>query len=166
MQLVRKISRATVFGDKEAILDLVMKDKGKPHRIYTVYGVCRGSRLMRADENEQTAGKGMKDSTALIGEFRAVNIDGEQFASGVCYVPQYLADLVSGQLGGDSEGIRFAFDMTVQYDKASATSYQYGATLIGEVKESDPLKELEQSVLAHIGAKQIENKSGEKPTKK
>jgi len=149
-----------VFGDKGKTLELVMADKAKRHILYTVYGVCRGSRLMDPEKNPQTAGKGMKESTALIGEFRAINADGEHFASGVCYVPQYLADAIVGQLSDDTDSVAFGFEITAQYDTASATSYVFNANLIGEPKESDPLKEIEAKVSAHLGQKQLAHAKG------
>lgn len=155
MQLLRKITARSVFGSKADILRLVMSDEAKEFTIYRIVGVCTGSRKGGGDEdierNEQKPGQAPRVNygpwEAMLGAFQATNAaTGEVFRSGICFLPQFAADIVLGQLTGDVENVAFAYDITVKYDEASATSYVYGATSLMKVAEDDRLNALEGSL--------------------
>lgn len=137
MQLLRKISAATVIGGadpaKDTILELVMADKSKSHALYRVIGI--------ANDTREGAGKeGFKDWRALLGNFQATNaITGEVFRSGVCFMPQFVVDDVAGQLAGDVEFVKFAYDIGAHFSSKSATSYEYDATPLMQPAADDPL---------------------------
>jgi hypothetical protein len=161
MQLLRKISARTVYGSKGAVLEAVFKDKTKPHPLYRIVGICTGTRTGQSIEGETDGaikrkpqpGDKMRDWTALLGNFEAVNaLTGEVFRSGVCFLPNYVADLVAGQLTGDVDNVRFAFDITAQYAEESATSYVYAATPLIAPKPDDPLAILTGSIPAMLAA--------------
>lgn len=145
MQIVKKISAATVFGGKSEILETVFRDKSKNHPLYRVVGKCNGSRTGAGKE-------GMNDWVAMLGSFQATNaITGEVFRAGACFLPQFAADLVLGQLGGDVDSVKFAFDIGAQHDERSATSYIYTAVPLMEPSEDDELNAMENN-LPRLGA--------------
>ena len=82
MQLLRKISAATVIGGKETVLETVMKDKGKSHTLYRVIGIAN-------DAKEGQGKVGFADWKCLLGNFEATNLlTGEVFRSGIEAVHQ------------------------------------------------------------------------------
>lgn len=157
MQLLRKISARTVFGGKSAVLETVFKDKTKPQPLYRVVGICNGTRhgqTIEGEDGTQRPAKQapsptdkMRDWQALLGNFEATNLQtGEVFRSGVCFLPSYVADIVAGQLIGDTQSVKFAFDVYAVFDENSITSYQYQAMPLMAVSEDDPLKQLSGSL--------------------
>lgn len=149
MQLVRKISPATVFGGKEEILKLVVNDQGKTHELFQVYGIANGTRTGQNKFDDAKEGERDSGWTALLGQFRATNlITGEVFDSGVCFMPNYVTDAVAGKLGPDTDGVEFAFTITAKFDGKSATSYIYGAIPHIEPTEDDPLERMARAIPA------------------
>lgn len=144
MQLLRKISPKTVYGDKTDILEAVMKTRDKPEHIpiMRVWGIGNGTR--RGENEEDPKGRGW---VAILGTFRAVSYKtGEEFESGVCFLPNYVADLVAGKMIGEVAAVHFAFDITVIFDKESATSYTYGATPLLQPEADDPLAKMQAAL--------------------
>lgn len=144
MQLLRKISTATVFGGKGNVLDIVMKDRNTAHPLYRVVGIANGTREGKSKFDDRPDAQ---DWRALLGQFEATNlITGEVYRSGVCFMPGYVVDTVAGQFGGDVENIKFAFDIAAKYAEKSATSYEYFASPLIEPAEGDPLSSLSASL--------------------
>jgi hypothetical protein len=163
MQLLRKISARTVFGSKADIQTLVLADRTKPHPLFRVIGICNGTRHGTSkDRDEETAGpnagqtiispgaKGdgkSKDWTALLGNFQATKLStGEIFRSGVCFLPNYVTDSITGQLGVDVEAVRFGFDISARFDGESATSYVFEAQNLMPAKPDDALNNIASEI--------------------
>lgn len=135
MQLLRKISARTVFGSKADIAQLCLNERTKAHPLFRVGGNVRSLRHGTAKERtEETEGAKrsdnpndkMRDWTALIGTFRAMRVDGAVFQSAICFLPNYVTDMIAAQLiDGDSDGVDFVGDLYAKYDEASATSYVF-----------------------------------------
>jgi hypothetical protein len=137
MKLIKKISIKTVVGNVKAIVKEM--DEGESRIIMRVIGKATGSKV-----GESTYGAW----EALKGDFKATNMEtGEQFRSGVAFLPDVALDLVIGALnGGDVSSVDFGFDIGVTEDSDSNTGYVYNATPLLEVKESDPIAMLEKSL--------------------
>lgn len=139
MQLLRKISTRTVFGGKGEVLELVMADKTKPHTLYRVGG--EATAILVGHGQDET----MRPWIALLGRFRAVNVKtGEIFTSMKCFLPEFLSQGIGAGLGSEpgEKTVTFLFDITAQFDEASATSYVYGAAECLPPEEGDSLERL------------------------
>lgn len=176
MQLLRKISARTVFGSRADIQAMVLADRSKSHPLFRVIGICNGQRHgSTKDVGEENGGDNakatvlgpkatvlgpkdkMRDWTALLGAFQATNLTtGEVFKSGVCFLPNYVTDAVTGQLGADVESVKFAFDIYAHFDEQSATSYIFEAESLMEPAEDDPLKALAATVGGALPAPKAE----------
>lgn len=148
-KIINKLSVKAVFGGKGPILDKVMGDKTKAHPIVRFLGIATGMKTGEGDNGPWTG---------LTGQFKGINLDtGEEFRSGVLFMPNVAQDMVIGALMGDTKAVEFGFEVTAQYDEASATSYAFGASPLFESAESDPLKMLESK----IAAQALEDKGGD-----
>lgn len=134
MQLLRKISARTVFGSKADIQALVLADRTKAHPLFRVGGNVRRTRTgTTKDRAEETDGAKadnprdkMRDWTALIGTFRALKTDGTVYQSAVCFLPNYVTDMITAQLSSDDDaGVDFVGDLYAKFDDNSATSYVF-----------------------------------------
>lgn len=164
MQLLRKISRATVIGDNTVVMEMCLADKVKIHPLYRVYGWVNGSRKTSDIEDKEERAKSEKYGAweCLIGNMECVNLlTGEISRSGQCFLPQFAVDLVVGQLGGDVERVKFAYEVAAKFDDQNPTKYTYVVTSLIEPEENDPLADIAKSLPAPA-AKQLENKSSKK----
>lgn len=140
MQLIRKISAASLGWRKPEIQSAVLIARNEAVPLYRVGGVATGIRTGKSkfDDREETS-----EWIALTGRFRAFTKhkdgEGETFESGVCFMPGYVVDAVAGQLSAETTGVRFAYDIMAKYDEKSATSYTFHAVSLLEPAEDDPL---------------------------
>ncbi len=135
MKLVNKLSVKAIIGGKGNILETVMKDKENEHIVARIIGIASGIKTGEGDNGPWTG---------LTGQFKGVNVlTGEEFRSGILFMPSVAQDMVVGALMGDTKAVEFGFDITAKYDEESATSYVYGAVPLFESSESDPLSMLE-----------------------
>lgn len=133
-QLLRRIDRNSVIGDKAAVLKMVMQDTNATHHLYRVGGICIG--VIRG---ESAFGEWIK----LAGRFRAINYRGEEFTSGAAFLPPDLASMIAENMSkGDKEQLQFLFDVFVRYDDKLATSYGYIVEPVREAGVADPLDAL------------------------
>lgn len=150
MQLLRKISRATVIGDNTAVMEKCLADKNKIHPLYRVYGFATGTRKDTDIERKETDTRpGFGSWECLIGQFEAVNLDtGEVSRSGQCFLPQFAVDMVSGQFGDGVDRVKFGFEIGAKFDATTPTKYTYQVAPLLEVSEDDPLKAIASQISA------------------
>lgn len=159
--LTKVISNKTVFGDKEKVLETVMKDKSTEHFMYRVFGRIEGHEIGRGKHmrvNTETGEAEATTWTKFFGEFYAKNADGGDFEGATCFLPNYVSGQFVTALSDGGLGIEFGYDIYCIYDKASATSYGYLAQPIkgGEEKErSEAMKNKFLTALPMPNAKQI-----------
>jgi hypothetical protein len=152
MQLLRKISRDTVYGGKGELLELIMSEKDKQHPVMRVVGYANGIKAGSSKQKVQTTdGEAEVERAwkALTGDFQATNSQtGQIFRSGVCFAPEFVVDMVHGQLSADDdiESVTVAYDLVASYDETSATSYVYDVVWLQETAENDPLNALAAQV--------------------
>lgn len=145
MQLLRKISRATMTGDNTRVMELCLGEKEKTHPLFRVYGWCNGSRSSKDIENEKDRATAQKFGPweCLIGSFEGVNLlTGEVSRSGQCFLPQFAVDAVVGQLGGDVERVKFAYQVGAKFDDTTPTKYTYVVDSLIEPTENDPMGDI------------------------
>lgn len=148
MQLLRKISRATVIGDNTAVMEKCLADKETIHPLYRVYGFATGTRTDKdIERKEDDKRPGFGSWECLIGQFEAVSLlTGEVFRSGQCFLPQFAIDMVSGQFGDGVERVKFAFEVGAKFDATTPTKYTYQVAPLLDVAEDDPLKAISASI--------------------
>jgi hypothetical protein len=137
-QLVRRIDRNSVVGDKATVLKMALSDEKQTHFVYRVGGVCIGTvkGITRHAEKES-------EWIKLVGRFQAINYNGDIFRSGAAFLPSDLANLVADRLDhADSEQVTFLFDVFVRYDSSLATSYGFIVEPVRKPEETDPLDSL------------------------
>lgn len=143
-QLVRRIDRNTIFGDKKAILKLVMSDENKTHFIARIGGFAIGT---VTGKSKHGAGDTAQTSTwiKLVGRFQARNCRGEVFRSGAAFLPGDLAQTISDRLArdqSDNPTAPFLIDLYARYDESLATTYGYIIEPVRDPNAPDPLDEI------------------------
>lgn len=83
------------------------------------------------------------DWVALTGNFAAINLEtGEQFRSGVCFLPDVALDPVVGQLNSGASAVEFGYTIGAKANSEIAVGYEYYARPLVEPDENDPLEKL------------------------
>ena len=125
--IIKKISAKTVLGNVKTL------DEGK---LMTVIGIASGTK-----GGESNFGSW----ECLTGSFQAIrHSDGQQFNSGVCFLPDVGHDLVAGQVHmEENSSVEFAFDILKKNDADVAAGYIYSVVPLIKVNpEEDPLSRL------------------------
>lgn len=136
-QLVRRIDRTTVVGDKTALLKKVLSDEHKTHLLYRVGGAAVG-----VVTGQSKFGEWVK----LVGRFQAIRAeDGAVFRSGAAFLPSDVSQIIADRLArNDSEDgyVTFLYDIYARHDQSLATGYGYIAEPVRDPSKQDPLDEL------------------------
>jgi hypothetical protein len=147
MQLIRKISTATIYGGKLNVQRAVAEAPGTVD-LYSVYGRANG--VVRGKSKFTDNGENREDEwMGFVGQFEAVHAEtGEIVRSGKCFLPQYAAEIVAGQFGEDAETVTFGFVVCAEKDDSSAVGYTYSVRPLIDTSggEDDPLLELRGEV--------------------
>ena len=139
MELIGKISPKNCSGNIKQILK-EMKE-GQTQDILQVIGIAKGTIEGESDFGPYTGFKG---------QFKAKNLlDGREFMSGKCFLPDVATDLIAAQFADDIKEIQFAFIVGVKAVETSSVGYEYYAKPLTEPKENDPLALLERNLLPH-----------------
>lgn len=147
-QLVRRIDRSTVVGDKTALLKRVLSDEKKTHFLYRVGGAAVG--VVSGSSN-------FGDWIKLVGRFQAINADGEVFRSGAAFLPGDVSQMIADRLAkNDSEEgyVTFLYDIFARHDTTIATGYGYIAEPVSDPTKADPLDTLFSTAKALPGPSQ------------
>lgn len=143
--LVKQISTKTVFGDKEKILETVMKDKNREHFLYRVFGVIEASQVGKGKHKrvDKETGEAVDTYwTKFFGEFLAMNAEEQQFEASACFLPEYLSGGFNARIESGLTDLTFAYDIFAVYNKDSITSYEFIAMPVkreGEVSKLESL---------------------------
>ena len=123
--IVSKISVAKVHGK----IDMKALPKGT---IFRIVGIARGTK---------TGVTNFGQWEALTGTFVAYNLlTGEEFRSGVCFMPQTAIDLVTGALADSPDGVEFALDIGVKpSSREPETKYEYTLHPVLKPKDTDAM---------------------------
>ncbi|MES9901016.1 MAG: hypothetical protein ABW148_18620 [Sedimenticola sp.] len=149
--MIKKLSTPKIMGKKPRL-----NEDEEKRDLYQIVGVASGKKTGESDFGIWCS---------LSGNFAAVNlITGEQFRSGVVFLPDVALDPILGQLDAGATAVEFGFTITIIADEDSATGYVYIATPLMEPDENDPLEALTAkfSPTEHL----LEDKSDEKPEEK
>lgn len=156
-QLLRRIDRNTVSGDKTRMLEIVMSDKSKTHFLYRVGGICIGV---------ITGTSQFGDWQKLVGRFKAQNADGDVFVSASAFLPGDVSQIISNKLAKpDAEQVTFLYDVFVRFDSKLATNYGFIVEPVRKPDEADPLDALfsEAKSLPAPQTKQLEHRKTKGP---
>lgn len=110
------------------------------------YGVAVG---VKTKEDSRTGDV----HSALKGNFRAIVVQdgvatkGQTFSSGMLYLPGGIhelieAPLMAADLAGEEGEVKFAVDVFA-YRAGNAAGFSYGANIVGEPVQNDPMAEME-----------------------
>jgi hypothetical protein len=134
MEIARKITIAGINGVRGGF-DV------KPDAPVTLMARVMG--LARKVEVKTTT---YGDSLKFVGEFRAINADGEEFAAPVIYLPKPADEMLAEALTEAGEnGVQFAFDIFIEpVPKKTPVDrgYQFKVKPLLDTKPSDPLAAL------------------------
>lgn len=144
MQLLRKISRATMIGDTTPILEKVLADKNKTIPLYRVYGFATSVRnskdILTGDPKKDARTEMHGPWQCLIGQFEAANLmTGEISRSGQCFLPQFAIDMVAGQFSENVERVKFGFEIGCKFNAEAPGKYEYVVSPLIDVAEDDPI---------------------------
>lgn len=143
--LCKQISTKTVYGDKEKILETVMKDKNREHFLYRVFGVIEASQTGKGRHKrvDKETGEAVDTFwTKFFGEFVAMNADQTQFEASACFLPEYISGGFNARIEAGLTDLTFAYDIFAVYNKDSITSYEFIAMPVkreGEVSKLEAL---------------------------
>ncbi len=126
----KKLSTQKIVG-KIVARDL---EEGVDKDLYEVVGIASGVKSGSTDYG---------DWNALTGNFAAQSLEsGEQFRSGVCFLPDVALDPILGQLEAGANCIEFGWVIGVRVDDDVLCGYSYYARPLVEADENDPLEQL------------------------
>ncbi len=130
LEMIKKLSTSKIMGKKPRL------NEGEKSRVlYQVVGIASGRKTGEHSE--------FGPWCALTGNFAAVNLaSGEEFRSGVLFLPDVALDPIIGHMDTGATSIEFGYTISIMEDEKSATGYVYTATPIMEPDENDPLEKL------------------------
>lgn len=131
-QLVRRIDRSTIVGEKTALLKKVLFDEHKTHFLYRVGGIAVGVVTGQSQFGEWTK---------LVGRFQAMSDDGNIYRSGTAFLPGDVVQILAEKLR-DADQITFLYDVYARHDPSLATGYGYIVEPVRDPDEADPLDTL------------------------
>lgn len=134
--LLKKLSIKGVCGDIKA------PAVGEVRELAVIMGYARTSEIKKT-----TFG----DSIGFHGDFKGIDIDtGEEFRSGVCYLPDVASDLLNNAMMGGEGSVEFGFKISVVGVKGrqegEQNKYEYRCSPLMEAAENDPLNALENRI--------------------
>lgn len=161
-QLLKKISRSTVFGDKADVQRIVLLDQAKDHPLYSVGGrvtqIEKVFSKFRPDADDDFSDGAPRERRAefkLIGEFQAINQQtGEVFISPICWLPAFAASLIVGRFI-EGEALEFALLIGAKYDATVATSYQFTVKPLMEDNADPSMQRIGNLLAKHSAVKAL-----------
>jgi hypothetical protein len=142
MEALKKMSAKSILGNVKRYIPInADRDiiEGEKVHLFRVYGVARGTKKGESDNGPWVG---------FLGEFRAerVNKDGEVeiFGSANLFLPACAQDLLQPAVesGDGVQGVEFAFDIGLVGRQSSSVGYEFTATTLLAVKESDAISPL------------------------
>ncbi len=137
MKLLKKLGAKQILGNVGKVIQDSEMAVGDQKAMYTIYGVCNGTKSGVSTYGEWTA---------FLGKMAATNfITGEAYSAPQCFIPAPLDVYVLDGLA-DSESVEFAFVVNIlrleDDPSTGAINYEYIVEPRKEVQESDPLAHL------------------------
>lgn len=131
MKLLKKISIGTVNGVRGGLKDI----KGRV-LVITIAGL--------ANSYKEKTSETMGVSYAFIGEFRAINKDGEECASPVAYLPEPAQGMLKAQLDSVEKGttVEFGFQFYAVEDETAIKGYAFECVPLMEARKSTAMDAL------------------------
>ena len=133
MSIVRKISTKTI-GVRVHPADL---PKSGVQWLYRAFGTARGT---------QSGESSYGPWACLVGQFRAITEDGEQFDAGKLFLPGSGHDLIVGAMEGN-DAVEFGVRVGAKIDRESSVGYVYVVEPLFKAQEGDPLERMTRMLL-------------------
>ncbi|MGH7886259.1 MAG: hypothetical protein ACREPG_00210 [Candidatus Binatia bacterium] len=146
VESLRKITIRDVLGtsvDKdESLLKKLMGAQTLTVPLLRIIGIAKASKVKVTDVGE---------SIAFIGEFEAECLYGDnkgsEYYAAKCFLPKFLEEELHGLLGsGTQNGVPFAFEIGVKYNRDSVTKYVYTAKPLMAAQTGGALALLKQQL--------------------
>lgn len=138
LQIARKI---TVAGINNVKGGFVLKDGEDNRHVARIVGLAQSAGV------KETA---YGPSWRFVGEFRAINEDGEEIAAPVLYLPAPADEMLSSAVAANpSGGVQFAFDIfMIRVEKKTPIDrgYQFVVKTLMDSKPSNPVLSLMASL--------------------
>lgn len=159
-KILRKLTIATAFGDKIAVLNAALTGRdggatgtapeGKPVDILAVVGQVHSIK-------PGSVKRAMPDGTELVSEyvklrgtFEATNlVTGEVFPDvGECILPNFVAGPIAAAINAGAKAADFAVKLQARFKITAATSYEFVAESLLPVETSNAVNSIKSRLLA------------------
>lgn len=135
MKLLSKISVKTIHGPVDV---RKFSEEENVQELFTVYGRAAAVKTGESDKGPWVA---------VLGEFKAIRIDGETFASYKFFPPSHaFAEGLQAMIALDAGPVDFAVKVTARYDQTAITRYVYDIENLMESRPSAALASIEQAI--------------------
>lgn len=157
--LCKVINTKSVFGSKADVQTLVLPEENRktPQFLFRVMGQITGyvqgpSKFKRTDAETGEVSEQMW--TKFAGDFYAVNRDGREYESAICFLPDYVGGPMMQAIKDDQEhnAVDFAFDIYAAYSDKSATSYEFIAQPLRRDTGPSAIERMQENLPALPGA--------------
>lgn len=130
MKLLRKITIGGINGSRGGLKDIAGRV-----RVMTLLGVAHSS---KQHVNPQDG----KVSWGFVGEFRAINRDGEECAAPMAYIPEPIQSALQQQIEAGAGAVELCFHVFAVEDKTSVVGYAFECESLIEPKPSNSVAAL------------------------
>ena len=155
-KILKKLTVATAFGDKIAVLAAAMKGRvgeapeGLPVDLLQIIGRVFA---IKAGTTSRTLPGGEEVSTEFVkltGEFEAVNLQTGEVVTGVstCILPNFVAGPIAAAIKGGAEAVDFAIKIQAKFRITAATSYEFTAESLIPMKAASSIGDIKAGILA------------------
>ena len=163
MNLVNKLGVKTIVGGK------ITKpaEADAPRTVARIFGIAKGT---------VTGATDFGDFVGFKGDFKGINLEtGEEFRSAKCFLPDIATGILLSALENTGEGeskdvkgtlkrketsykgsVEFGFDISVKHAD-NAVGYEYMASPLMPVADSDPLALMQKNIPALPAPKKVEH---------
>jgi hypothetical protein len=130
-----KLLRKLTIGSSNGVRGGLKGVKGRV-RVLSIIGIAHSFK----EHTSETMGT----SYGFAGEFRGINVDGEESISPVCFMPEPAQGLLYAALADEHRigGIQFAFDFFAVEDETALKGYYFECETKLDPKPSNALAEL------------------------
>jgi hypothetical protein len=134
-KFLKKITIGTINGVRGGLKDIHGRE-----RVGTIIGV--------ANSYKEHVSETMGISWGFKGEFRAINRDGEEAVSAVCYLPEPAQSLLYAALKDESRvsGVKFGFEVWAIEDETALKGYVFELVSMMDPQPSNELAALAQEI--------------------
>lgn len=155
-KLIRKLTIATAFGDKLALLKAAETGRpspeaevGTPVDILEVVGRVSAMKPGTTKRTLPTGEEVSSDFVKLMGEFEATNLlTGEVTQNDVCILPNFVSGMMAQAIKGGAQAVDFAIKLQVRFKLSAATMYEFTAESLIPIQQAKTVAGIKAQILA------------------